>query len=174
VDKLEIPFHHWLPLIDSAARGLGMISRLPIDDPGVWLGSGVGWAFRIRLNLWFGLSTDSGKHLATRQDLWGVGGQGNFRVADYSEFERRRISLRRRQRGCLCRVPVMRKVFKGYFAYDIRPSGPLKPHDLLHGKPLPLHGKTSFSTLGYCRKLTFKVDQKMGSRSLWRDLSRIL
>ena len=34
-------------LNDIAGSGLGLGSRLPIDNPGVWLGSGVGWAFPI-------------------------------------------------------------------------------------------------------------------------------
>jgi hypothetical protein len=34
-------------LIECVAIGLGMKSRLPIDDPGVWLASGAGWAFLV-------------------------------------------------------------------------------------------------------------------------------
>jgi len=34
-------------VIDIATSGLGLKSRLPIDNPGVWLGSGVGRAFTV-------------------------------------------------------------------------------------------------------------------------------
>jgi hypothetical protein len=32
-------------VIDIATSGLGLKSQLAIENPGVWLGSGVGWAF---------------------------------------------------------------------------------------------------------------------------------
>jgi hypothetical protein len=34
-------------VIDGILIGFGMKSRLPIDNPGVWLGPGAGWAFII-------------------------------------------------------------------------------------------------------------------------------
>jgi hypothetical protein len=40
-----------------------------------------------------------------------------------------------------------------------------RPDHLFHRRSLPLHGKTSSPTPGFCRELTFKVDQKMGDRS---------
>jgi hypothetical protein len=34
--------------IECVAIGLGMKSRLPIGNPGIWLDSGAGWGFQIR------------------------------------------------------------------------------------------------------------------------------